>query len=260
MISPCTAAAAAKGDLLLTGGWFHIAPQSSSKPLHTDIRGNALTRLAGVQDSFDSPGTDATPSDADTLALTAIWFISDHWSLELVGGLPAEFHVRGKGTVLPAGSGINVDLGAPENNPIASVKQWSPTAMVEYHFRSPKASFRPYVGLGASYTWYTDVKLDPDFESDLNQNFGSLLALSNLKAGPTRASGSASASIAPTFVVAFTYELSNRWNLIGSVGGILLETTSTIKIEAEDGTRLSTSKTDMTLNPIVTSLLLAYRF
>src|SRR3546814_15416610 len=44
----------------------------------------------------------------------------------------------------------------------------------------PDAHWRPVLGMGVTYTFFTDVKLDRDFENDLNKTFGRSLALANL--------------------------------------------------------------------------------
>ena len=66
--------------------------------------------------------------------------------------------------------------------------------------------------------------------------------------------------IALIFNAGLAYSLSERWGLSLSVSYILLKTTSTIDLYANDGTRLARSETDLDLNPIVSSLLLSYRF
>ena len=67
-------------------------------------------------------------------------------------GIPPTFKIYGHGELIPpgpAGALGNQSLGDPSLNPIITqARQWSPAAMVQYHFRSPGVTFRPFVGLG----------------------------------------------------------------------------------------------------------------
>ena len=132
--------------------------------------------------------------------------------------------------------------------------------MLQYFFGDATRELRPYVGLGVTYTWFTDIKADPDFETALNERFGRTLALANLSPGPTRVAAQARSDIAPVFNAGASVELSPRWSLSGSVSLLLLSTTAKITIDAANGDRLATSTTALDLNPVVVALLLGYRF
>src|SRR3546814_11228665 len=71
-------------------------------------------------------------------------------------------------------------LGTRDGNPLFSARQWSPALLAQYYFGQPDAHWRPVLGMGVTYTFFTDVKLDRDFENDLNKTFGRSLALANL--------------------------------------------------------------------------------
>lgn len=256
------AAAAQAGRHLLQVGVFHVDTLDGSDPLHTTLKPGAAA-LLGVQGEFDSAGTSATVSSSNTLALIYSYFLSDHVALKFEGGIPAKFKLYGDGIVAPtgpAGQLINVDLGDPANNPLAKVTQWSPVLMVQYFFRDPRKEIRPYVGLGVTYTWFTDIKADRDFEAALNSRFGTTLALANLTLGATSVSAEATPDIAPVFNLGVNAELSEHWSLSGSLSLSLLSTQAKIKLDAANGDRLATSTTDLDLNPLVAALLLGYRF
>lgn len=250
------------GPHLIQVGVFHIDTLDDSEPLRTHLN-PGLAALGGVQSDFESEGTGAMASASNTLALIYSYTFSDHLALKLEGGIPARFKLYGEGVVRPTGplgQLINVDLGAPENNPLAKVRQWSPVVMLQYVFRDPGDRIRPYAGLGVTYTWFTDIKLDPDFESQLNQQFGAALALSTLDPGQTSVDAKASDAIAPVFNLGVNTQLTPRWSLSGSLSYTLLKTTATIAIDSASGERLATSKTDLDLNPLVIALLVGYRF
>lgn len=261
-VADSESAPARRGNHLLQVGVFHVDTLDSSDPLNTTLKPGAAA-LLGVQSEFESPGTAAQVSSSDTLALIYSYFLTDHLALKFEGGIPAKFKLYGEGVVRPtgpAGQLISVDLGDPANNPLARVTQWSPVVMVQYFFRDPQKQIRPYVGLGVTYTWFTDIKPDSDFEDALNNQFGRTLALANLSPGQTVVDAKAKSDIAPVFNMGVSAELSQHWSLSGSLSLSLLSTTATIAIDAANGDRLATSKTKLDLNPLVAALLLGYRF
>lgn len=243
-------------------GLLHIDTLDDSQPLRTQLQ-PGFAALAGVQGDFESPGTAARVSASDTLATVYSYFLTDSLAIKLEGGIPARFKLYGSGTVQPTGplgAFVNVDLGDPANNPLAKVTQWSPVLLLQYYFRRPAARLRPSVGIGVTYTWFTDIKLDPDFAGQLNSQFGQALALANLDPGTTTASGKSSDDIAPVFNLGVVAQLSPHWSLSGSMSYTLLKTTATIAIDAADGERLATSRTRLDLDPLVIAVLLGYRF
>lgn len=247
---------------LLQTGWFHIDTLDRTEPLRTQLRPSIPGTLLGLEQDFVSPGTGATISSSDTLALTYSYFIGDHFSIKLEGGVPVDFDLYGYGTVEAAGvpNPPAVDLAAEENNPLASATQWSPVLMLQYFFRDPQREIRPYLGLGVAYTWFTDVELDPQFEAALNEQFGATLAQLGGFTGDTYVEADATSDVAPIFNAGVSVDLSERWNLSLSASYSLLETETTIDIHAQDGTRLSRSTTTAEINPLVTAVLLGYRF
>ena len=259
----CAASAREAGDHQLQLGVVHVNTLDSSEPLRTQLRPSLLGGALGIEADFVSEGTAATVGSSETLLFIYSYYFTDHWSLKLEGGVPARFDIGGEGVVRPtgiAGSVISVDLGAPANNPLASATQWSPVAMLQYSFGSPRDPVRPYVGVGLTYTWFTDVELSSGFDTALNNQFGRVLALAAGKPGATYTKADASPSLAPAFNVGLAMSLSEHWNVSASVSYLMLSTESTIDIYAADGTRLSRSSTDLDLNPLAVSVLVGYRF
>lgn len=262
MVAPAAHALKA-GDLIVQGGWFYIAPQESSEPLNTKLAPSLAGSALGIDPHFSSPGTSLSVSDSNTPALTLSYFLTDHFVVKLEGGVPAEFDLSGQGVVRPtgpAGALVNVDLGASQNNPLASVRQWSPAILGQYYFRNPGDKIRPYLGLGVTYTWFDNIEPDKDFEQSLNQNFGSVLALATGSNLNTHVSAEAESDIAPIFNAGLSLELDERWSLSLSVSYLALKTTSQITISSDDGTQLAKSNSKLDLNPIVSSFLISYRW
>ncbi|MGB0211964.1 OmpW/AlkL family protein [Algiphilus sp.] len=257
------ASAYREGALVLQAGWFHLAPQESSEPLRTRLAPSVVGSLLGIDPDFTSEGTSTGVSNAHTPALTLSYYLTDHWVLKAEGGVPAEFDLYGDGVVRPTGpSGllINVDLGAPENNPIASARQWSPAILLQRYFRDASARLRPYLGVGASYTWFTNVELKPAFSDALNRNFGRSLAVVTGNPGRTVVRGDSDSAWAPIVNAGLSYALTDRLSLSLSLSYLFLSTTSRITIEAADGTRLAESTTELDLGTAVSSLLLSWRW
>lgn len=243
-------------------GWLHAQTLDSSTPLHTDLRPSLIGRALGIAPSFDSPGTGASIDDADTLALTFTHFFTDRYAVKFEAGIPPRFHLYGHGTVAPtglAGKLFNLDLGAAASNPLASAREWSPSLLVQ-DYLLPGARLRPYLGFGATYTWFSGVALNPVFAQAVNQEFGGVLAAAAGKPGSTTTRAAVTRSWAPVFNGGASWRIDHRWTLTASLSYVLVETDATITVDAADGTRLATSRAHIRVDPLVTSLLLGYRF
>lgn len=127
------------GSFYVTTGWFHLAPQDSSDPLK-------IMNVGGSPVNHEVPNTGAGIDNADTIGLAAGYFLTDHIATELVAGIPPRFNLNGKGSLEQFGV-------------LGHAYQWSPALLLKYYFNDAKAKFRPYVGIGASYIWFTGAKI-----------------------------------------------------------------------------------------------------
>ena len=261
-VSPTSTAWGDGNNQLLIGGAY-FSPRERSDPTYTELQDSALGAVLGIDPTFTSPGTKAHVSESQTILLAYARAFTDHFTVKLEGGIPPKFELKGEGVVQPTGpSGnvIQVDLGAPENNPLASARLWAPTVLFQYVFRDPSRAFRPSVALGTTYTFYTDEELDPDFRDALNQQFGRTLALATGNPAETSVSAEAEGGFGYIANVGFDWRFSERWSVIGSVSFLRLAETSTIAIHAANGERLATSKVHIDVDPVISALLLGYRF
>lgn len=158
------------------------------------------------------------------LFASAAYMLNEHVSAELAFGVPPKLDIKGKGSIAAAGK-------------IADAKVWSPILMLQYRVGAPEATFRPYIGVGATYTRYSDVTTTP--------------VLSML----TNPGGQTSASIDHAWGVVAqlgaTYNLNDRWFVDGSVVPMRVKTTA----------RLSTGQSvDVSVNPVLVNIALGYRF
>ena len=216
------------GDWVLSTGPMYLAPQDSSKPL----------RLISPRQQ-EIPGTGSTVSNATTLGLSAIYFVTDNWGLEGVLGVPPKFKLHGEDALAPVGK-------------LGEARQWSPAFLAKYFFGEPTSTWRFSVGLGLSYVWYSDVKLTPGMQAAVGARMG-------LPAGASTTSGKLSSSWAPVFNVGLDYAIDDHWGIGASLSYLPLKTTATLSTKV-GGRTVATSQTRMTLNPVVGYLKLNYRF
>jgi outer membrane protein len=223
-----TAHAQSAGTFYVATGWFHLAPQDSSDPLK-------IVSVGGTTLNQSVANTGASIDQADTIGLTTGYFITDNISAEFVGGVPPRFNLSGEGQLAQFGV-------------LGHAYQWSPAVVFKYYFNKPEAKFRPYVGLGATYIWFTGAKItNGPFESE---GLG----------GPTTVT--TSNQWAPVFNLGFNYNIDRHWfaGLSLSYVPVSLRATLTTARETQVGTLTEVSQAKIKLDPIVTYLNIGYRF
>lgn len=217
------------GSTIVGAGWLHLAPQSSSDPLYIKSVGSTVKNQS-------KPGTGSGVSTADTLGLTVNHFFTDNVAVELVAGLPPAHKINGTGIYDKYG-----ELG--------SVKQWSPALLMKYYFGEATTKFRPYVGLGVNYTWFSDAKIT-------NAQFS---ATELLGTTPSMTSVKADASWNPVFNIGASYAIADRWYVMASVSYLPLKTTAHLTTTLGSGAKLE-SEAKLRVRPIVSLLSVGYRF
>jgi outer membrane protein len=232
----------AAGANVISLGWLHVMPQDSSTPLTTYVSPQPINTPLRLPSSFTSSGTGLSTNNADTAGIVISHFFTDHIALTTVAGVPPAFQLSGRGKIVPPGPAAalgTVDLDAPSNEPIVkSVRQWSPAVLLHYYFGSATARFRPFVGVGVSYNWFSDIQLNPNFVTSTQNNLGEVLAAGANKPGQTSIEAKASSSWAPVFNVGGSYSLSKHWGVTAALTYIPLKSTSSIIVKAADGTVL----------------------
>jgi outer membrane protein len=239
-------------------------PQDSSSNQTTTVPTTPVYQVLGLPTSFTSPNTASSVSNADTLGLTISHFFTDNIAVTTVAGVPPKFKVYGSGILQapgPSGALGNVNLGSPANNPlVTSVREWSPALLLQYYLFSATARFRPFLGAGVSYNWFSSIQLNPNFTNALNEQLGATLAAGAGKPGPTSVTSQSSPSWQPVFNGGLTYNITDHWSIIGSVSYIPLKTTTVITVKAADGSTLSQSKATLKVDPIISYVGVAYKF
>jgi outer membrane protein len=170
------------------------------------------------------PGGKIDVGDGGAPFVSAAYMFSDNVSAELAFGVPPKLDIEGRGTIEQAGK-------------IADAKVLSPILMFQYRFRRPDAVFRPYVGLGATFTKYNSVTTTP------------VLSMLTKSGGVTTATiDDAWGAVAQ---IGATYNVNKHWFVDGSIVPTRVKTTA----------RLSTGQSvDVKVDPILVNLALGYRF
>ena len=143
------------------------------------VGGNALALdqgdwFARVGGSYISPNDDSgtiEPSfgagsgigvdESAQLSFTVGHMVTSNIAVELLAALPFSHDIKGAGTLSGLGK-------------IGETKHLPPTLSVQYHL-APKATVRPYVGLGLNYTLFFDEDTSGALEGvgiDLDNSFG----------------------------------------------------------------------------------------
>lgn len=218
------------GDIVVNAGWFHFAPQDSSQPLTVNALGSSVT----------AAGTGASIGDADTVGLTATYFVTDHIATAAAIGIPPRFKLTGTGSLSPLGQ-------------VGSAYEWSPALLLKYYFNESKSNLRPYLGAGVSYVWFSGVKLEP---ATARGAFLYSPTLGNALAGPTTAR--LSSSFAPVVNTGLTYNINDHWSVDLSVSYMWLSTRATLTTQSALGPVTSTTK--LKINPLISLVSVGYKF
>jgi outer membrane protein len=103
-----------------------------------------LTRTSSSSLTAPSlPDTTIELSDAANFAVNLRYAFTNQWAVTLPLGTAYRIDFDGAGSVAGIGK-------------VASSKLITPTLMVHYFFLEPSATFRPYLGLGATYARFFD--------------------------------------------------------------------------------------------------------
>jgi outer membrane protein len=243
---------AEEGHHMISAAWLHVdTSQSTSDPLRTtQVRSGATTTDTGTRTRL---------SNADTLALTYTYFIDDHFSAQLLGGVPPKFKLSGSGH----SAMLNADLS--QYGDLAEVRQWSPTALAIYTFGEPTHAFRPYVGVGVSYTRFDNIELNPAFENALIASVKSKAPAGYIQ--EVSVSAEADDSWDPVLTLGGQYRFAKNWYAIASVSYLPLSTTATVTTTINKTVtpaiptgKATVSEASMDINPVVTYLGVGYRF
>jgi outer membrane protein len=130
---------------------------------------------------------------------------------------------------------------------LGTTKPMPPAIEVRYHLFSAESKFRPFIGLGVNYTWFTQVRTtNSQFVTDSLGPGGS-------------AHASLSSSWNPVFEAGANYAITKHWSVGASLGYVPVKTHLTLYGQTATGTQI-VSKSTLRLNPLNVFLNVAYTF
>jgi outer membrane protein len=219
--------AQASGSTTVGIGWLHIMPQGDSDPVK-------VVSMGGEPVDQQIPDTGAHAGTSDAASFSVEYHVTDHFGAALLVGSPFTNNLIG-------------DASLSQFGVIGKSKPMAPILEARYHLFAPDAKFRPFVGVGINYTWFSDTRLtNNDF---IATNFG--------PGSSTHASLSSSWN--PTFDIGATYAISKHWSLGASLTYIPLTTTLTTSATTATGTQVVT-KLKIRTNPLISLIGVNYTF
>ena len=215
------------GSLTLATGWLHVAPQGDATPL-------TVESIGGVTVNQQLAGSGAHASSTDTVGITTEYYVTDNIGVAMLFGLPLTVNLVGDGTLEKYGN-------------LGSTRPMPPAIELRYHLFSAASKFRPFVGLGVNYTWFTQVRTtNSQFVTD--------------SVGP---GGSAHAELSsswnPVFEIGTNYAITKHWSVGTSLGYIPVKTHLTLYGQTATGTQI-VSKSTLRLHPLNVFVNVAYTF
>lgn len=218
------------GDDIVSAGWFHFEPNSSSTPLTVTIPGAGSSPLTG---------SGASVNKTDTLGFSWTHFITPNWAASLDLGIPPTYKLEGTGSFAAIGQ-------------IGQAKQWAPTVVGKYYFLGADETVRPYVGLGVSHVSYKDISLSNNFQGAIDQQ------LASYQIAATGTTASIDSKWVPVYNVGASYKIDRKWYASLSISYLPLKNTASLSTSTNLGT--VSSSTSIKIDPIVTYLSIGYRF
>lgn len=218
------------GDTIVSSGWFYIAPQDSSTPLTATSSSTSFSTVL--------PGSGAKAEDINTVGLTITRFFTDNWAGAFDLGLPPRYKLDGTGSLGSVGR-------------IGSAKQWAPALLAKYYFGDARSQLRPNLGLGVAHVNYTNIELTENFQKFTGTTFLDPSA---------RTTANLDNYWAPLVNAGLTYAITDRWYANFSISYLWLKTKGTLTTPTNGPLGTVTSRTTLTINPLVTYLNLGYRF
>lgn len=228
-----TAQAQKAGDWVVGAGALHYAPQDKSQPLQ--ITESPLGAVPAV------PGTGANVRSTTTLGLNVHYFLTDHWAVEGVFGIPPRIKLDGEGQLFgPVGR-------------LGSARLYAPTVLGKYFFGQAEDKFRVSLGAGVTYNDFRSVRLN---SAGLQQ----AMARGGLPLPPgATTSARIGSKWAPVFSVGVNYAIDRHWGISGSVSYIPLKVRADLTTSV-GGQPLVTSTTKIKVNPVIPFVYVTYRF
>jgi outer membrane protein len=213
--------------MTVSAGWLHVAPQGNATPL-------TVESVGGIAVNREVSGSGAHATSTDTVGITTEYYITDNIGAAMLFGLPLKVDLVGEGTLAKYGN-------------LGTTRPMPPALVFRYHLFSAAAKFRPFVGLGVNYTWFTQVH--PTNSEFITDSFG--------PGGSARATLSSSWN--PVFELGANYSISKHWSVGAALNYIPVRAKLTLYGQTAAGTQI-VSKSTLRLYPLSAFLNVAYTF
>ncbi|TCM60031.1 outer membrane protein [Acinetobacter calcoaceticus] len=256
-------------------------------------QGTGSATVNGI-DAWTERGTGLEAKKFDTLGLMLSYYVNDHVSLQLIGGIPPKVDIKGQGVIiapmtgraypsndlLTASTGESVALKKDipitnlGNKPtLSTARAWTPAIEVQYQFgKTGVNKFRPYIGAGIMYAHFNQIKLNGQTQNDLIAAGHMVKNILDGKSGAALDGKKSSANpqvrvdakddFAPIVTLGFSYDFNENWYGVASVSYAKLS--NQVKIDVLDSKNanqaLIRSTTKIEIDPIITYLGVGYRF
>lgn len=229
-------------------GYGSIDPRATS----SDLKGTLPAVVSGTYYGTVNVngGVSLEVQRQDTLMFSIERALDEHWSVELRLGYPPKHDVKlrvsnpqlsyqpGDALGPTKVDRVGAKLAANNGLVVAGVRQWAPTAFVNYKFGDKTHALRPWVGVGVNHT---------TFKSSTNAVGDELY-----HDGGVRVKLSDSTGLA--FQTGVTYQLDQNWSLQASW------MTAAVKHKLTTYTDHSSQKATYRFHPSVFAAVVAYSF
>ena len=217
------------GDNIVYVGGAYLSPSSSIGTLTSTGTCAAVPCVAppGINFNQATAGATAKVQSASTFIVTAFHMFTDNIGAELTVGVPVKMKVD-----------MTVPVLATSVTSAAQTKASFPSLVVKYLFNKPTDAFRPYVGLGINYLYFS----------------GTSVSSSPVVQALAGSSQSLSSSWNPVFNAGGIYSLNDRWSVNVGISYVPMKTNATF---VGSGT---TTTGKLTINPTDVTIKLGYKF
>jgi len=223
------------GDFIGRVGAVTVNPNASSSDLRTGLAG--LEVVPGAQVDVDS----------DTqLGLTLSYMLTNQFALGVLGATPFSHDIKGDGAAL-SGTG---KLGETKHLP--------PTITLQYFPMPSGSKFQPYVGAGFNYTMFFEEKTTQKLTDTVDT-----VAQVNLKTAPgtvDRTDLTLDDSFGLAAEVGMDYMITDKLGINAAVWWVDIDTDAEIGVYAADGSKITTGKLDVEIDPWVYMVGVSYKF
>lgn len=226
--------------------------------------------------------------DVDTAGLMLTYNVNENVSLQMVGGFPPKVDIKGKGKIYAPFSASSKPLGGlvgdlylknnllitdlDNYNTSASARAWTPGFQAQYYFGKPGVNkFRPFLGAGFMYAYFSDIKINAGIEKDLiaaghmiqniyDDKAGASLE-GKISSGDMKVKVDANDAFAPMVTAGFTYDFKKNWFATASLSYAKLDNTATITVvNRNTGAQLIKAQTKIDIDPLISYVGVGYRF